>query len=90
MLNRGIHRATNDLGRVVPVELEAYTEVYACEGRERAAFSTCHECRRSFCGNSEQQLCLELCDSCFDALRQPRELMISMYVKPRPCRSHTV
>ena len=90
MLNRGIHRAINDLGRVVMVELEAHTEVYACERRERPAYSTWHECRRSLRAKSEQQLCLELRDSCFDALHQPRELMISVHVKPGPCRSHDV
>jgi hypothetical protein len=31
-------------------------------------------------------LCLELCDSCFDAMRQPHEPVISVHVKPRPCR----
>jgi hypothetical protein len=31
-------------------------------------------------------LCLDLCDSCFDALRQLREPVISVHVKARPCR----
>jgi hypothetical protein len=31
-------------------------------------------------------LSLQLCDSCFDALRQHREPVISVHVKPRPCR----
>jgi hypothetical protein len=30
-------------------------------------------------------LCLELCDSCFDAMRQLREPVLSVHVKPRPC-----
>ena len=40
----------------------------------------------SFRAKSEDQLCLELCDSCFDAMRQPHEPVISVHVKPRPCR----
>jgi hypothetical protein len=31
-------------------------------------------------------LSLELCDSCFDALHRHREPVLSIHVKPRPCR----
>jgi hypothetical protein len=44
----------------------------------------CHECRRSFHAKSEDQLSLELCDACYDALRHAREQIISVHVKARP------
>jgi len=66
--------------------LEVHPEIHVRELRERPAFSTCYECHRSFRAKSEDQLCLDLCDSCFDALRQLREPVISVHVKARPCR----
>jgi len=68
------------------IELEVHPEIHIRELHERTAFSTCHECHRSFRAKCEDQLSLELCDSCFDALRQHREPVISVHVKPRPCR----
>lgn len=65
---------------------EVHPEIHVRELRERPAFSTCHECHRSFHAKSEDQLCLELCDSCFDATRQLREPVIRVHVKARPCR----
>lgn len=68
------------------IALEVHPEIHVRELHERPAFSTCHECHRSFRPKSEDQLCLELCDSCFDALRQPREPVVTVHVKPRSCR----
>jgi uncharacterized UBP type Zn finger protein len=68
------------------IALEVHPEIHARELRERPAFSTCYECHRSFRAKSEDQLCLQLCDACFDAMRQPHEPVISVHVKPRPCR----
>ena len=65
---------------------EVHPEIHVRELRERPAFSTCCECHRSFRAKSEDQLCLELCDSCFDAMRQPHEPVISVHVKPRSFR----
>jgi len=66
--------------------LEVHPEIHARELREHPAFSTCHECHRSFRAKSEDQLCLELCDSCFDTMRQPCEPVVRVHVKARPCR----
>jgi len=66
--------------------LEVCPQDNAREIRERPAFSTCYECHRSFHAKSEDQLCLELCDDCFNDLRQLREPVISVHVKPRPYR----
>ena len=68
------------------IALEVHPEIHVRELRERPAFSTCYECHRSFRAKSEDQLCLELCDSCFDAMRQPYEPVISVHVKPRSFR----
>jgi len=68
------------------IALEAHPEIHVRELRERPAFSTCHECHRSFHAKSEDQLCLELCDSCFDATRQLHEPVICVHVKARRCR----
>ena len=65
------------------ITLEAYPEVHVEEQRERPEFSTCYECHRTFRAKSEDQLCLQLCDSCFDDLRSLREPIISVHVKPR-------
>ena len=72
------------------IALEVHPKTHVRELRERPAFSTCHECHRSFDAKSEDQLCLELCDSCFDALRQIHEPVICAHLKPRPCRSVSV
>lgn len=68
------------------IALEVHPEIHVRELRERPAFSTCYECHRSFRAKCEDQLSLELCDSCFDAMRNLREPVLSVHVKPRPCR----
>jgi hypothetical protein len=65
---------------------EVHPKIHVRVLRARPAFSSCHECHRSFHAKNEDQLCLELCDSCFDAARKLREPIIRVHVKPRPCR----
>ena len=72
------------------IALEVHPEIHVRELRERPAFSTCYGCHRSFRAKSADQLCLELCDSRFDAVRQLREPMMSVRVKPRPGRPVSV
>jgi len=69
------------------ITLEAYPEIHAEEQRQRPAYSTCYECHRTFHAKSEDQICLELCDSCLEDLRSLREPVISVHVKPRPGRA---
>jgi hypothetical protein len=69
--------------------LEVHPEIHVREQRQRPAFSTCYECHHTFHAKSEDQLCLELCDSCFEALRSLREPVISIHVKPRPQHTKT-
>lgn len=64
--------------------LEVHPEVHAREQHQRQDYSTCYECHRSFRAKSEDQHCLELCDTCFDALRHLREPVISVHIKVRP------
>jgi hypothetical protein len=42
-----------------------------------------------FQAKSEDQLCFELCDSCFEALRSLREPVTSIQVKARPQNAKT-
>lgn len=65
------------------ITLEVHPEIYVRELTARADFSTCYECHRSFHAKSEDQLCLELCDHCFDILRHLREPILSVHVKAR-------
>lgn len=68
------------------VTLEFHPEIHATEQPQRPAYATCHECHRSFHAKSEDQLSLELCDACFDALRHLREPILSVHVKVAPRR----
>lgn len=67
--------------------LEVHPEIRAREQQRHPDYSTCYECHRSFRARSEDQLFLELCDDCFDAVRYLREPVISVHVKARPRRS---
>jgi hypothetical protein len=69
--------------------LQVHPEIHVREQRQRPAYSTCYECHHTFYAKSEDQLCLELCDSCFDALRSLREPVISIHVKPQPQHTKT-
>jgi len=69
--------------------LEVHPEIHVEEQRQRPAHSTCYECHHTFHARSEDQLCLELCDSCFEALRSLREPVISIRVKPRSQHTRT-
>jgi len=66
------------------ITLEAHPEIHVEQQRERPEFSTCYECHRTFRAKSEDQLSLELCNSCFEDLRSLREPIISVHVKARP------
>lgn len=68
------------------ITLEVHPEVHVRELQQRPDYSTCYECHRSFHAKSEDQLCLELCDTCFDAARNLREPVVSIHVKVRPYR----
>ena len=69
---------------------EVHPEIHVRELRDRPCFSTCSECHRSFHAKSEDQLSLSLCERCFDAVRNHREPVISVSVRPRPQRRPTV
>jgi len=69
--------------------LEVHPEIHAREQRQRPPYSTCYECHHTFHAKSEDQLSLELCDSCFEALRSLREPVISIHVKPGPQHTRT-
>lgn len=71
-------------GGMTMITLEAHPEIHVREQRQLPAYSTCYECHRTFHARSEDQLSLELCDSCFEDLRFLREPIISVHVKPRP------
>src|SRR5215475_12984239 len=64
-------------GEYTMITLEAYPEIHVEEQHQRPEYSTCYECHRTFHAKSEDQLCLELCDSCFEDLRSLREPIIS-------------
>ena len=64
--------------------LEVHPEIHVQEQQERPDHSTCFECHRSFRAKSEDQLSLQLCDSCFDAARHLQEPVINVHVKARP------
>jgi len=66
------------------IALEVHPEIHAREQRQRPEFTTCYECHRTFRAKSEDQLCLELCDSCLEDLRSLREPVISVHVRARP------
>jgi hypothetical protein len=66
------------------ITLEVHPEIHVQEQHHRPEYSTCYECHRSFRARSEDQLCLELCDTCFDALRHLREPIVSIRVKACP------
>ena len=66
------------------ITLGAHPEVHVIEQQPRPVYATCHECHRSFRPKSEDQLSLEVCDSCFDKLRQGSEPIASVHVKVLP------
>jgi len=60
-----------------------HPEIHVSEPRQRPVYSTCYECHHTFHAKSEDQLCLELCDSCFEALRSLGEPVLSIHLKLR-------
>jgi len=69
------------------IELEVHPEVHVKEQLQRPAYSTCRECHRNFRAKCEDQFSLELCDHCFDALRQAGEPVLNVHVKVLPRRA---
>jgi len=66
------------------VELEFPTSVHVEEQFQSPEYSTCRECHRSFHAKCEDQLSLELCDKCFEALLHPAEAVPTVHVKVLP------
>jgi len=66
------------------IELEVHPEIHIREARQESQNSTCYECHRSFRAKSEDQRCIGLCDTCFDAVRHVTEPTISVHIKARP------
>jgi uncharacterized UBP type Zn finger protein len=64
--------------------LEVHPEIHTTELPQHPAYVTCQECHRSFRPQSEDQLSLALCDSCFDAFRHGGERIHSVRVKVLP------
>ena len=64
--------------------LDVHPEIHVQEQGQFPDYSTCCECHRSFRAKSEDQLTLKLCNTCFGALRQVHEPVISVHVKVRP------
>jgi hypothetical protein len=68
------------------ITFEVHEEVQGQADRDCRHVLTCYECHRSFRAKSEDQLCLALCDACFEDLRHLHEPVISVHVKARPRR----
>jgi hypothetical protein len=64
--------------------LEVHPEIHVQEQHQRPEFATCHECHRSFRPKSEDQFCLQLCDSCFESVQHACEKVVSVHVKVLP------
>lgn len=59
------------------IEFEVHPEIHIQKQLQRPAYSTCRDCHRTFRPKSEDQLSLELCDTCCHALRVPEEAVPS-------------
>ena len=72
------------------ITLEVHPEIHVREIHDQATppqeFFHLSRVPPSFHAKSEDQFCLELCDSCFDNLRYLREPILSVHVKPRSHR----
>lgn len=66
------------------ITLEVHPEIHVREQHQSQTYCTCRECRHTFYPKNEDQHCLELCDSCIEALRTLREPVMSVHVKARP------
>ena len=65
---------------------EVHPEIHVREQQQHPEYSTCYECHRSFRAKNEDQLCLSLCDNCYDAARHISEPVVSIHIKVRPHR----
>ncbi len=66
------------------IELEVHPQIHVSEQQQHPDYSTCYECHRSFHAKSEDQLSLNLCNTCFDAARHISEPVVSIHIKVRP------
>ena len=66
------------------IELEVHPQIRVSEQQQHPDYSTCYECHRSFHAKSEDQLSLNLCNTCFDAARHISEPVVSIHIKVRP------
>ena len=66
------------------ITLDAHPEIRATEQQEHPTYATCQRCQRSFRPKSADQLNLELCQSCVDALRDAGEHLHFVRVKVLP------
>jgi uncharacterized UBP type Zn finger protein len=64
--------------------LEVHPEIHTTEQPQYPTYVTCQECHRSFRPQSEDQLSLALCDSCFEAFRHRGDRSHSVRVKVLP------
>jgi hypothetical protein len=69
------------------IDLEIHPGISVHEQWQSPEFATCRTCHRSFHPRSEDQLSVELCDPCFEAVRNPGGVTPSVHVKVRPRRS---
>ena len=69
------------------IEIEVHPEIHASPQLRHPTYSTCRTCHRSFRAKCEDQLSLELCDRCFDALCHSSKQIRNVQVKARPHRS---
>jgi hypothetical protein len=82
-LHHGTPRALLLLG-VTMIELEVHPEIHGQAQVRQPTYSTCRECHRSFHAKPEDQLSLELSDSCLHALRFPEEAIPTAHIKVLP------
>jgi hypothetical protein len=63
--------------------LTVHPEVHTHKQFEYPDYSTCH---RTFHGKSEDQISLQLCDECLEAVQCGNEPVPCVHVKARPSR----
>jgi hypothetical protein len=56
---------------------------------ELPSTATCVECQRTYRPRSQEQACLELCDTCYEEFKYPHERVISVHVHAHPSRPKT-
>jgi protein-arginine kinase activator protein McsA len=64
--------------------LTIHPEVHTHKQFEHPDYSTCHTCHRTFHGKNEDQISLQLCDECLEAVQSGIEPTPCVHVKARP------